>query len=34
MSDILKREFGNTGITTSILGFGAGHVGSSHQCEK
>lgn len=31
---MLIREFGNTGLKTSILGFGAGHIGSPEQSEK
>ncbi len=29
-----QREFGNTGIKVSVLGFGAGHIGSEHLPEK
>ncbi|TDX48248.1 aldo/keto reductase [Orenia marismortui] len=31
---MLKRKFGSTEIETSILGFGAGHIGSPEQSEK
>lgn len=31
---MIKRKFGNTGIEVSLLGFGAGHIGSDSQNEK
>jgi aryl-alcohol dehydrogenase-like predicted oxidoreductase len=31
---MITRKFGNTGIEVSLLGFGAGHIGSYNQDEK